>query len=246
MSTWSITLGGLSRFRFLIALIFTLSVVQAGIITNGEFETGDLSGWTLSGDGSASVLTGLGPLSPPQGLYFALLGNGPGDVNFDELPDVATLSSNQFVVPSAGGTLMLKYSFLTAEFTGTSSDPTRLDSFLITLGNTTLASGDVSLNTFQLISNGNPVSAPDGSSFFEYIAFRTLSIPISAGTYTLQFQVADAGDGNFDSGLLIDSVGVQANTSGVPEPRSVVFLSAGLAALAAMKLKRTRRTTTTH
>lgn len=55
----------------------------ATAIKNGNFETGDLSGWDTSpaGGGYASAVTGYGSYGPKEGSYFALLTPGQADVD---------------------------------------------------------------------------------------------------------------------------------------------------------------------
>jgi hypothetical protein len=47
-------------------LFVASGVAQAGLITNGGFETGDLTGWSVSGDGSVFVPD----FDPHSGVYF--------------------------------------------------------------------------------------------------------------------------------------------------------------------------------
>lgn len=220
----------------ILAMAFA-AVAGKAEITNGGFESGDLAGWSVSGNGNVQVLTAsqIVPFGPTEGTYFALVGNGPGDAGNDGLPDTETLVSDAFTVTGAG-TLQLDYDFLTAEFTGSNADPMRLDSFSISLlspgtSGTLLDGGDVSLPGFSFIDAGNAVAAPDGTSVIEHTGIRTGSALLAPGTYALIFRVDDAGDGSFDSALLVDHVRFTPAMA-VPEPGvPVLVMSGGLGCL---------------
>lgn len=211
-------------FTIIILLLFPLTPVKAQIVNSG-FETGDLTGWTRGGTGSIQVLmTGdLGTVVAPNGAFFALVSSGPGDIDDDGLLDQAILTSAPFTL-SGNYLLSLSWDFLTAEFTGIDSDPTRLDAFEIALlpelgGIVLLESGNVAVSQpFSSIDGGNAVSAPDGSAFFERMEFQTRIYPIVAGTYSLRFTVSDVGDGSFDSALAIDAISFSAGSAAAPEP----------------------------
>jgi hypothetical protein len=228
----------------LLSMILTTKYADAQIV-NGGFETGTLGGWSTAGNGSVQVLTAsqFAPLTPTEGIYFALVGNGPGDVGNDGIPDTGILTSDTFTV-SGASLLQFDYDFLTAEFTGANSDPTRLDSFAITLqssGNTSLvASGDVSLPTFTLIDAGNVVSAPDGTSVIEHMGSNTASVSVGLGTYSLRFQVSDAGDGSFDSALLVDNVRL-TTAAATPEPGAAPLAAAAMVVVCAKLLRKRQR-----
>ena len=140
---------------------------------------------------------------------------------------MAALTSASFVLTNPG-TLTFDYDFLTAEFTG--ADPggaSNLDSYVISLlpaggSATILASGNTGSTTFTYINgNGNPVTAPDGTSVIEHTGYLTGTATLAAGSYSLQFTVADAGDNNFDSALAVDNIRVVP----APVPESSTALS---------------------
>ena len=224
-------------YRFSFVLLFVLLFVvmvptYADGPLNGGFESGDLTGFTFTGNGSAQVLTvaQIAPLSPTEGSYFALVGNGPGDQGGS--PDRATLASAYFSL-STPSTVSFDYDFLTAEFTGADSGgPSNLDTFNIRVQPVggvavTLAAGDTGSTLFTYINlDHSPVTATDGTSLIEHTGYHTGTANLMVGNYSLQFTVADAGDNNFDSALMIDNIRVESNAipSTVPEPGTTLSL----------------------
>lgn len=97
------------------------------LITNGGFESGNLSGWTTGGTNRVGVIaaTGVNPnIAAYEGTYFAMLSTGPGDTNGAQTSldgyggnnedDVATLSTT-FTIAAAPITIAFAYAFGTSE-----------------------------------------------------------------------------------------------------------------------------------
>ncbi len=87
-----------------IALGFSGQSRAASILTNGGFETGDLSGWTSQHWFVANVLSGLGK-SPSEGFYYASTGctgdsciNGAMDQQAYLYQDVTTIPGEQYTL----------------------------------------------------------------------------------------------------------------------------------------------------
>ena len=210
-----------------------LAVPALGQITNGSFETGDLTGWTLGGTGKVQVIspTGVTPNIPAfDGSYFAVLSTGPGNAggaatsmdgeggsNDD---DVATLSQT-FTVTSVPLTLTVAVMWLTSE----GDQPPAFDDLF-----------DATLNGFPLFRHSVqkasagispwPDFGPTDNNQYTFTApgpiqntsirpctgcgrtgWVTSTIAImTPGSYTLLFRVADQGDAEFDSALAVDAV----------------------------------------
>jgi hypothetical protein len=90
--------GKLLPFLAIMAMIIVLSAALTtfrdaeaadSTIVNGDFETGDLSGWTVSGLGAHVEALGaynfVPPIPVPEGRCFALLSTGPGEINLASL-----------------------------------------------------------------------------------------------------------------------------------------------------------------
>ncbi|MCW4033133.1 MAG: choice-of-anchor L domain-containing protein, partial [Candidatus Bathyarchaeota archaeon] len=206
---------------------------------NHGFETGDLSGW--SSQGSVEVLQAsefTATITPPEGQYFVLLSTGPDDLNpapdngdldgnYNDDYDVTILSQT---FTSDTGTISFSWSWLTDEETYTAQEYD--DIFLVRLDGEVILSGSVDKTPVQspfpntstddvaysVDSSGGSTDQSyfgDGRSVFENFLY-----PISQGTHTIEFIVADAGDDGVDSGLLIDNLrsimGQTTDSSGKP------------------------------
>lgn len=238
------------RFSLLVMMALLLSVGLAlstdaeafvSPIVNGDFETGNLSGWTVGGlGGNVEVLVAddfTPTITVPEGRHFALLSTGPGEIDLNlgtdldgntspdndvaTLKQTFTLSSHQ--VPA---NLSFRWSFLSAEVDGND------DFFMVTLNGARILTGSVFRATmfvspfpdvppldgvsYTVVSYGlTDGSAFDGGS----CGFNNFSYIIDApGSYTLEFSVADQEDRFFDSGLLIDAVKLERSPRRIPSP----------------------------
>ena len=182
-----------------------------------------VSDWTTSiGDVGRPV--------PTEGNYFVLLSTGPGvlgvaqgNIDLDGLAtqDFDTSYLTTVLNPTASdvpATLSFDWSFLTAE------EPTGQgifdDFFRVRLNSVIILSGsrpyggvspfpDVGwMDNIQYTVTGGTPAETQGSYFgYGRSSFQTFRMIINdPGTYTLEFMIADQGDANDDSGLLIDNV----------------------------------------
>lgn len=205
------------------------------LVTNGGFETGNLSSWTTSGLGSGSCpsanndwnvsssgsATGCSAVANPFGSFAAyVMNDGAGSVTYR--------LAQTFGV--AAGTTGGAFSFNLSSINTSSVDRT----LTVSLTNqTTLAS----INIYS-------ASTYSGST-----AWQTYSTDISAflaasagSSVLLAFDNSIAAAWTGPAGLGIDNVSVLANVSAVPEPGSLALLGLGLVGMVATRRKAKAKT----
>ncbi len=199
------------------------------ILINGDFEIGNLSGWTIGGSGGNVEVLQADDFSPeiavPEGSRFALLSTGPGEINLSPGSDLdgngfldndsATLGQTFSLLPQqVPATLSFRWSFLSADIAGYD------DFFMVTLDGANILIGSVpGTSTFtspfvdvppldQIDYTVTSYGLTNGSTFEGGgCGFQDFSYLITtAGSHTLEFDIADQEDRFFDSGLLIDAV----------------------------------------
>lgn len=187
-----------------------LGSARAALLTNGGFETGDLSGWTVSDTSLISVVSQFtAPFSgvtasPYYGQSFAVLAGG----------GISDTIMSQTVILSAGDMIEQVVRFINDNLFGPNSAYVRV------------VEGDTGnpTNTFQLYSqDGNGVGGYGGSDPWTTIDFIA---PVT-DSYTFQFQLSNGSPGfsSPTSYLLVD----------MPEPASMAVLAFGLAGLGILR-----------
>lgn len=217
------------RWRRAFAVVALLAVpsAEAQLITNGGFETGDLTGWTAGGTSRVQALraSSFSPaIAPAVGTWMAAVSTGPGDTggpttqldgNGATEYNVATLSATLTVT-----TVPVNVSFSLVHLSSEQDQPTQFDDVY-----------DVTLNTSPLLRRsswkpGGGSPWPD-SPVYDFVVYTvteagTINGTVlrsgrsawssycftiaDAGTFTLQFRVADQADTAYDSMLLVDDV----------------------------------------
>ena len=165
-------------------------------VVNGDFEKGDLTGWQLSGSGSA--VTSFGAIAPFEGDYMAKISTGSGAVG-----GASSSLEQSFTVPTGATTLTVYYNFVSAEY------PEWVGSAYNDVFNASLhtPSGSVEV-AFESVNSADFHPAPGLSSWGE-TGWLVATVDVSqwAGLNdTLTFSVHDVGDTVVDTVVLVDGI----------------------------------------
>ncbi len=218
----------MKRFHFgclaLACLFVGVNLEEAkAAIQNGGFETGDLTNWTASLPGLASVVTtasylpagSAGTWSPAEGTYFALLRAGAADTY--------TLLSQEFTA-AAGQVLSFSVFFDAGDYIDD-------DGYVSLLVGTTVTP----LYAKSVV--GVDGVGENGQDGWTSVSHEFLS----DGTFTIEAGVRNYSDNIFASQLGLDNVSLSNGTEPiVPEPTTLAIWGtlAGLGLVAGRRRKR--------
>jgi len=228
-------MNSLARVSFLVFTSWGF-VSGAQLITNGTFENGSLSGWTVANQAGSFPGSGFFALSgttlPQSGLTTVGAKSGTFYAVSDQAgPGTHTLIQS-FVAPAAS-TVVLSFDLFVnsyggnfvnpigLDFTGAANEHARVD--ILTAGAAAFTTGVGVLQNFYL-------GADSGANPHAYTSrsFDITSLVGAGGTFQLRFAEVD-NQSNLNMG--IDNVSIIANPTGVPEPFSLGLAALGLAGL---------------
>ncbi len=201
------------------ALITTGALIAASVavsaqagLTNGGFEDGNFTGWTLitpSGATSTVVTNSVvGGQTAFEGTKFAQLKtDGANAVNS---------ISQSFLIGASGGFVKGAVSWWDQE--EASTQPAFFnDTFKVEIFDTTCTPCLVATPFFFQHAD----NTGSGIAFFDWQQWQ---VGLGAGSYSVQYSIQNVGDSIVDSYLFADAVMV-------PEPATLLLLGAGLAVL---------------
>ncbi len=197
--------------------------------TNGNFETGDLTGWTSIGlTGAATSSIGVTPTEGTYQAYVDNTGNGTVGANIIAAalglsgPDILALGAGaptvgsaiyQDVSVSAGDTLYFDWNFITDEL---DELPQYNDFAFFSVDSAAFLLASRNSSTYDTVS---PPLGFDGQTDWSTQTYTFTS----SGTVRLGFVSFDVYDAGHDSWLLLDAMIIPA-----PEPSTLALLAAGL------------------
>jgi len=173
-----------------------------GHLVNGNFETGNFTGWELSGAGD--VVDSFGPITPYEGNHMAMISSGDGAVG-----EASSALEQSFVVPEGESNLIIHYNFVSEEypeFVGSQFNDVMLATLHTPDGSREIAFEEVNSANFEPVSG---IPCGSGDCTWGQTGWLEVSIDVSqwAGTGdTLTLTVHDVGDTIYDTVVLVDDI----------------------------------------
>lgn len=216
---------------FCIMATTTANAALIELATNGSFETGDLSGWTLTDSGSGTVEVTSN--SAPSNATFETVGASDGSfyaVSYQGGPGTHAISQT-FLVPISATEVILSFDMFVQTNANEVINTNGLDETvgpnqharvdLMAFGSDAFDTGVGVLSNFYIGIDGAPTQ-PYTSYLFDITSLVTPGM-----SYDIRFAQSD-NQGNFNLG--VDNVSVQAMQS-VPSPSTIALICLSIAAI---------------
>ena len=228
--------------KLLLGLLLSVltSSAFASLIVNGDFETGDFTGWLVSQSGASTqvVVPAPGDLDlgqSPTSDFYAFAGNQSGPSQ--------NIFWQSIIVPDNLLTATFSFDYAYQNFAPDFSNPStlsinnginqqfRVEILLGTALFDSVALSDIAYSAVQTNPGNNALQA--WTSFNQDITSALMSL--QGQSVLIRFAQAD-NQGPFDIGF--DNVAIVAETTSVPEPSTIAIFALGMMGLAARRFKK--------
>lgn len=217
-----------------LAGLFAFGGSSRAAFINGNFETGDFTGWTTTG--VTAVLGNFAGIDPFEGSFQggaqtnggvavgaleAFFGLAAGDIDSVLTTGTATVGAGfqQTITVQTGDLLRFNWNFTTSEGP---NDPTFNDGSFVVISNT----ADLLADTFFVPLNPGGLNLETGYQEFQFI------FPFE-GTYNVGVGTVNVGDASFNSVILADNFSIST-----PAPPALLLGLVGVPALAVIRRRR--------
>ncbi|GFO66966.1 hypothetical protein GMLC_05450 [Geomonas limicola] len=235
------------------ASLLATAVPAFALFTNGGFETGDFSGWTLTGTGTSlsQVITAGTAMQPGQtldinpynGLYMARLQDVSGLFHTTQLSQTGAITQADL---NSGGKLYVNWGVVLVDpdshigqlppyfSIDILKNGSLIDSFYADASNR--QGGGWLLAGYASWSGGGYGGTGDMYYKQDTYAYDFSSFDLG-DTLTISMNVADCGYGGHGGFAFLDGIGTTYEPPTVPEPSTLILLGAGLGGLALWRRK---------
>jgi hypothetical protein len=200
--------------------VLLVSSLHAGVLVNGGFETGDFTGWAVSGsavvcNGATDIFCGV----PYDGSFSVSLNAG------DAAPDAVL---DQAFATQPGVQYQVSFAYGIVDYAGGQSQQLQME----------IVSALGGLHDLQNQTVTSPPSVNPGSAFNGAVNYQLFTFLFTADDSSATLQFTDAGT---NPTVSVDGKLDAASVTQAPEPDSFVLLALGLGFACAGRLKRFAR-----